>query len=316
MSNTRNAFGEAVLELALEGKDIVAVCADTEKSMGLNFLKEKYPNRVINVGIAEQNMMMVAAGLASVGKIVFAAGYAMLNSMRALEQVRTFIAYPLLNVKIISGLSGLTGGMEGVTHQSIEDIAIMRSIPNMVVLAPADYYSTKVITKRVTEYNGPVYIRIGREDTPDIFDKNYQFDIGKANELEDGKDACVIATGLIVDRAIKAVNILKERGYDIRLLEMSSIKPIDENAIINAAKETGKIITVEDHNIIGGLGSAVAEILIENFPVKMKRIGINDTFAESAKYSELLDKYNLSIDNIVKQVEKMIKNPGIKKLQN
>ncbi len=308
MSNTRDAFGEVLLELALEGKDIVAVCADTETSMKLNFLKEKYPQRVINVGIAEQNMMMVAAGLASIGKIVFAAGYAMLNSMRALEQVRTFIAYPLLNVKIISGLSGLTGGMEGVTHQSIEDIAIMRSIPNMVVLAPADYYSTKVIIKRVTEYQGPVYIRIGREDTADIFDKNYPFEIGKVNELEEGEDACVIATGLIVDRAIKAVNILKEKGYTIKLLEMPSLKPIDKDAIIKAAHKTGKIITVEDHNIIGGLGSAVAEILIENFPVKMKRIGINDTFAESAKYSDLLNKYNLSINNIVEQVEKMIKN--------
>lgn len=308
MGNTRTAFGEAIRELTLEGKDIVAVCADTEKSMQLNLLKEKFPQRVINVGVAEQNMMMVAAGIASTGKIVFACSYAMLNSMRALEQVRTFIAYPFLNVKIVSGLSGLTGGMEGVTHQSIEDMAIMRSIPNIVVLAPADYYSTKVITKRATEYKGPIYIRIGRKDTPDIFDKDYQFEIGKVNELEEGKDACVIATGLIVGRAIKAVNILKEKGYTIKLLEMPSIKPIDKDAIINAAHKTGKIITVEDHNIIGGLGSAVAEVLIENFPVKMKRIGINDTFAESAKYSDLLDKYDLSIDNIVEQVEKMIKN--------
>ena len=306
MGNTRNAFGEAILELVLEGKDIIAVCADTEKSMKLNFLKEKYPQRVINVGIAEQNMMMVAAGVASTGKIVFAASYAMLNSMRALEQIRTFIAYPFLNVKIISGLSGLTGGMEGVTHQSIEDMAIMRSIPDMVVLAPADYYSTKVIIKRVAEYKGPVYIRIGRKDTPDIFDKDYQFEIGKANELKEGKDACVIASGLIVDRAIKAVNVLKEKGYTVRFLEMPSIKPIDKDAIIKAAHETGRIITVEDHNIIGGLGSAVAEVLVENFPVKMKRIGINDTFAESAKYSDLLDKYNLSISNIVEQVEKLI----------
>jgi len=308
MSNTRDAFGEALLELALERKDIVAVCADTETSMKLNFLKEKYPQRVINVGIAEQNMMMVAAGIASTGKIAFACSYAMLNSMRALEQVRTFIAYPNLNVKIVSGLSGLTGGMEGVTHQSIEDMAIMRSIPGMVVLAPADYYSTKVIIRKASEYKGPVYVRLGRKDSPDIFNENYQFKIGKANKLKEGEDACIIATGLILDRAIKAVNILKERGYSIELLEMPSIKPIDKEAIIAAARKTGSIITIEDHNIIGGLGGAVAEVLAENYPVKMKRVGIDDTFAESAKYSDLLNKYNLSIDNIVEQVEKMIKN--------
>lgn len=308
LGNTRIAFGEAVRELALEGKDIVAVNADTEKSICLDLLKEKFPQRVINVGIAEQNMMMVAAGIASTGKIVFACSYAMLNSMRALEQVRTFIAYPYLNVKIISGLSGLSGGMEGVTHQSIEDIAIMRSIPNMVILDPADYNATKIIVKKASEYKGPVYIRLGRKDNPDIFDKNYQFKIGIANKLEEGKDACIIATGLILDRAIKAVNILKERGYSIELLEMPSIKPIDREAIITAARKTGKIITIEDHNIIGGLGGAVAEVLVENYPIKMKRIGLNDTFAESAKYPDLLDKYGLSINNIVIQTEEIIIN--------
>ena len=301
LGNTRAAFGEALRELALEGKDIVAVNADTEKSMRLDLLKEKFPQRVINVGIAEQNMMMVAAGIASTGKIVFACSYAMLNSMRALEQVRTFIAYPYLNVKIVSGLSGLTGGMEGVTHQSIEDIAIMRSIPNMVVLAPADYSATKVIVKKASEYKGPVYIRLGRNDTPDIFDENYQFEIGKANKLAEGKDACIIATGLILDRAIKAVNILKKRGYSIGLLEMPSIKPIDKEALINVARKTGKIITIEDHSIIGGLGGAVAEVLAENYPVKVKRIGINDTFAEAAKYPELLNKYGFLVDNIVRK---------------
>jgi len=306
MGNTRIAFGEAIRKLALEGKDIVAVSADTEKSMRLDLLKEEFPRRVINVGIAEQNMMMVAAGIASTGKIAFACSYAMLNSMRALEQVRTFIAYPNLNVKIVSGLSGLTGGMEGVTHQSIEDMAIMRSIPGMVVLAPADYYSTKVIIRKASEYKGPVYVRLGRKDSPDIFNENYQFKIGKANKLKEGEDACIIATGLILDRAIKAVNILKERGYSIELLEMPSIKPIDKEAIIAAARKTGSIITIEDHNIIGGLGGAVAEVLAENYPVKMKRIGLNDTFAESAKYPDLLDKYGLSIENIVNEAKVML----------
>jgi len=306
MGNTRTAFGEAIRELALEGKDIVAVNADTEKSMRLDLLKEEFPQRVINVGIAEQNMMMVAAGIASTGKIAFACSYAMLNSMRALEQVRTFIAYPYLNVKIISGLSGLTGGIEGVTHQSIEDMAIMRSIPNMVVLAPADYSSTKVIVKEASKYNGPVYIRLGRKDSPDIFDENYQFKIGKANKLEAGEDACIIATGLILDRAIKAVDILKARGYSIELLEMPSIKPIDKEAIIAAARRTGRIITIEDHNIIGGLGGAVAEVLAENYPIKMKRIGLNDTFAEAAKYPELLNKYGFSVDNIVGKTIEML----------
>jgi len=306
LGNTRIAFGEMARELALEGKDIVAVCADTEKFMCLDLLKEKFPQRVINVGIAEQNMMMVAAGIASTGKITFACTHAMFSSMRALEQVRTFIAFPFLNVKIVSGLSGLTGGMEGVTHQPIEDIAIMRSIPNMVVLAPADYNATKVIVKKASEYMGPVYIRLGRDDSLDIFDENYQFEVGKANKLKEGKDACIIATGLILDRAVKAVDVLKERGYSIELLEMPSIKPIDKEAIIAAARKTGRIITIEDHNIIGGLGGAVAEVLAENFPVKMKRIGVNDTFAEAAKYPELLDKYGFSVDNIVEKTIELL----------
>lgn len=306
LGNTRAAFGEVIRDFALEGNDIVAVCADTEKFMCLDLLKEKFPQRVINVGIAEQNMMMVAAGIASTGKITFACTHAMFSSMRALEQARTFIAFPFLNVKIVSGLSGLTGGMEGVTHQPIEDIAIMRSIPNMVVLAPADYNATKVIVRKASEYMGPVYIRLGRDDSLDIFDENYQFELGKANKLEEGKDACIIATGLILDRAVKAVDVLKERGYSIELLEMPSIKPIDKEAIIAAARKTGRIITIEDHNIIGGLGSAVAEVLTENYPVKMKRIGVNDTFAESAKYPELLDKYGFSVDNIVEKTIELL----------
>lgn len=307
MGNTRIAAGEAIKELAQEGKDIIAVCADTEKSMSLNLLKEVFPQRVINVGIAEQNMMMVAAGIASTGKTVFACGYAMLNVMRALEQVRTFIAYTSLDVKIVSGISGLSAGCEGVTHQSTEDLAIMRSIPNMVVLAPADHHSTKVIIKKACEYKGPVYIRIGRGNEPDCFDENYNFEVGKANVIKKGKDACIIATGLILNRVMKAVDILEEKGYSIEFLEMPSIKPLDKKVIIEAAHKTGRIITVEDHSIIGGLGSAVAEVLAENIPTKLKRIGINDTFAESADYLDLLDKYNLSITNIIKETEKLMK---------
>jgi len=306
LGNTRTAFGEAIRELVLEGKDIVAVNADTEKSMCLDLLKEKFPQRVINVGIAEQNMMMVAAGIASTGKIAFAATYAMLNSMRALEQVRTFVTYPKLNVKIVSGLSGLTGSIEGVTHQSVEDLAIMRSIPNMMVLAPADFTSTKVIVRKATEYTGPVYIRIGRDDTPNIFDDSYSFEIGKANKLQDGNDVCIISTGLILDHVLKAVEILQNRGYTIRLLEMPSIKPIDKDAIIKAAQEIGKLVSVEEHNVLGGLGGAVAEVLTDSFPARLTRLGINDVFAESADYNELLNRYGLSVENIAKQTEKLI----------
>jgi len=304
--NTRKAFGEELLNLVQEGEDIIAVCADTRDSMRLDLLAEKFSNRVINVGIAEQNMMMVAAGIASTGKIAFAATYAMLNSMRALEQVRTFVAYPKLNVKIVSGLSGLTGSIEGVTHQCIEDLAIMRSIPNMVVLASADYASTKVIVREAAEYTGPVYIRIGRDDTPDIFDGSYSFEIGKANKLQDGKDLCMISTGLILDHAIKAVKILQNRGFSIRLLEMPSIKPIDKEAIIKAAQDIGKLVTVEEHTILGGLGGAVAEVLTDNIPTRLTRLGINDVFTESGEYIDLLNKYGLSVENIVRQSEKLI----------
>ena len=305
-SNTRKAFGEELLNLAQKGKDLVAVCADTLNSMRLDLLAEKFPNRVVNVGIAEQNMMMVAAGIASTGKIAFAATYAMLNSMRALEQVRTFVAYPKLNVKIVSGLSGLTGSIEGVTHQSIEDLAIMRSIPNMVVLAPADFASTKIIIRKAVEYTGPVYIRIGRDDNPDIFSDDYFFEIGRANKLQDGKDVCIISTGLILDNVLKAVEILQNKGYSIRLLEMPSIKPIDKDAIIKAAQEIGKMVTVEDHNVLGGLGGAVAEVLTDSVPARLTRLGINDVFAESADYNELLNRYGLSVENIAKQTEKLI----------
>lgn len=305
-SNTREAFSEVLLDLIKEGKDPIVVCADTLNSLRLGLLAEKFPNRIVNVGIAEQNMMMVAAGIASTGKIAFAASFAMLNSMRALEQARTFIAYPKLNVKIISGTSGLTGSIDGVTHQSIEDLAIMRSIPNMVVLAPADFASTKVIVRKAVEYIGPVYIRIGREDSPDIFNDDYFFKIGKANKLQDGKDVCIISAGLILDHTLKAVEVLHNRGYSIRLLEMPSIKPIDKDAIIKAAQEIGKLVTVEDHNVLGGLGGAVAEVLTDSFPARLTRLGINDVFAESADYIELLNRYGLSVENIAKQIEKLI----------
>ncbi|MFZ7134500.1 MAG: transketolase family protein [Eubacteriales bacterium] len=306
MNNTRLAFGEAILELANNGKDLFAISADNEGSMKLDLLKSQFPDRVINVGIAEQNMMMISAGIASTNKLVFAVSYAMLNSMRALEQLRTFIAYPKLNVKIISGLSGLTGGMEGVTHQCTEDIAIIRSIPNMVVVAPSDYHSTKVIIREISKYYGPVYVRIGRKDSPEIFNHEYTFKIGKANEITDGKDVCVISTGLITPRVYKAVKHLIKKGRSIQFLEMPTIKPIDKDAVINGAKKCEKIVTVEDHNIIGGLGGAVAETLSENYPIKIKRIGINDQFAESARYELLLDKYGLSMDTIISEIENMI----------
>ena len=307
--STRDAFGNALLRIAEENENVIAIAADTGKSMGYSPMEKKFPERVINIGIAEQNMMTAAAGLASVGNLVFAASYAPFTCMRACESVRTFIAYPNLNVKIVGGLGGLSGNVEGVTHQGLEDIGIMRCIPNMTIVVPADAASTEVIVEEVARNYGPAYIRLGRGPVPKVFDENYKFQIGKANIVkEKGKDATIICNGVMVSRSIEAEKILSEKGYDVKLIEMPCVKPIDSESIINAAKETGAVITVEEHNIIGGLGSAVAEVLGENMPVLLKRVGIKDVFTESGPHDKLLDKYGLAIEDIVYAVEETIKS--------
>ena len=293
--STRDAFGQALLRLADENEKIYYIAADTLGSVGGGPMNRKYPNRAINVGIAEQNMALMGAGMAASGAKVFLATYATFASMRIAEQIRTFVCYPNLDVKIVAGLSGLSGGQEGVTHQGLEDVGILRTFPNMIIAAPADAASTAVITELIGKHKGPAYMRLGRYSSPRVFDSNYTCRIGKANMLScEGNDAAVIASGIAVTRAIQAVEILHQQGYRVQLLEMPFIKPIDREAILQAAKETGLIVTVEDHSIIGGLGSAAAEVLSESLPTKLVRIGIRDEFTESADHEELLDKYYMN----------------------
>jgi transketolase len=305
--STREAFGNALLRIAEEDQNVIGIGADTTKSMGMGPMGKKYPARVFNIGIAEQNMMAVAAGLAATGMQVFAGSYAPFTCMRACEQVRTFIAYPNLNVKIVGGLGGLSGNVEGVTHQGLEDIGIMRAIPNMKIVVPADAAATEVITREIAKVDGPVYLRLGRGPGPRVFDESYQFQMGKANILsDDGSDAAVICNGAAVARVLEARQILAEKGYKLKVIEIPCVKPLDHETVIGAAQATGVVITVEEHNIIGGLGSAVAETLSEHCPVRLKRIGIADVFTESGPHDELLDKYGLAVENIVKTVETMV----------
>jgi len=305
--STRDAFGQALLRVADASPNVLAFAADTAKSMGLGPMAAKYPDRVFDVGIAETNMMTAAAGAASVGNLVFAATYSVFSSMRTAEEVRTFIAYPNLNVKVVGGMGGLAGTYEGVTHQATEDVGMMRCIPNLAVVVPADADSTEVITEKLAEYAGPVYLRLGRYAVPKVFGMDYEFVLGKANVVKGaGTDATVICNGVMVHRALLAEKVLAEKGYSVRVVEMATVKPIDAEAIIESAKLTGAIVTAEEHNVIGGLGAAVAEVVTTHCPVPMRMVGINDMFAESGHHEELLDKYGLSVQDIVKNVLEVI----------
>ena len=307
--STRVAFGNALLRMADQDDSIMYIAADTLKSVGGAPMQKKYPDRALNIGIAEQNMALMGAGMAASGAKVFIATYAAFASMRICEQVRTFICYPNLDVKIIAGLGGLSGGQEGVTHQGIEDVGVLRSIPNLVIVEPADAASTEVITEAITKYKGPVYMRIGRNASPKVFDSDSRFEIGKANVLCDrGNDAAIFTTGAAVYRALEAEKLLEAEGWHVKVIEMPCIKPLDEEAVLEAAKATRLVFTTEDHNIIGGLGSAVSEVLASRLPVKVIRIGIDDQFTESADHEELLDKYNLLPRDIADRVIEGIKN--------
>jgi transketolase len=305
--SAREAFGQALLRVAEENQNVIAMGADTTKNMCLGLMEEHCPDRVFNIGIAEQNMMSIAAGMAATGMQVFVASYAPFMSMRACEQVRTFVAYPNLNVKVVGGMGGLSGGYDGTTHQGLEDVGIMRTIPNMKIVVPADAAATAVITAAIAKDDGPVYLRLGKSNpVRKVFDEDYQFQMGKANILfDEGNDAAVICNGVAVARVLDAQAILAEKGYKLKIIEMPCVKPLDIEAVIQAAQATGAVITVEDHNIIGGLGSAVAETLSENCPVRLKRMGIGDVFTESGSHDDLLDKYGLSVATIVKTVEAM-----------
>lgn len=307
--STRDAFGNALLELARENPDIVYLAADALKSVGGGPMHAEFPERALNVGISEQNMALMAAGMASCGAKVFAATYATFASMRICEQVRTFIAYPGLDVKIVAGLGGLSGGIEGVTHQGIEDIAIMRAIPQMRVVAAADAASAEVITRAVAAYDGPVYLRLGRTPSPKVFDESYKFEFGKANILRGkGGDVTLLGYGATIGRCLAAADLLEARGLGCRVIETPSLKPFDSEAVLKAARETRLVVTVEDHNIIGGLASAVSETLTDGgvFAPTLK-IGLNDCYAQSGECEELLDYYGMSPQGIAERVAAKMK---------
>ncbi|OEH86779.1 transketolase [Desulfuribacillus stibiiarsenatis] len=304
---TRDAYGKALVELGKINQNIVVLDADLSKSTKTADFAKEFPERFFDMGIAEQGMMGTAAGFATAGKIPFASTFAVFATARVMDQVRNSIAYPKLNVKIAATHAGLTVGEDGGSHQAIEDIAYMRAVPNMTVIVPADAEETKQVIFQAAEYNGPVYIRLGRPNVPVLFDENYKFEIGKGHQMRDGSDVTIIATGIMVSKALEAADKLKEQGISARVINIATIKPIDKDIIIKAANETRAIITAEEHSIIGGLGSAVAEVLSENAPTKMKRIGVQDTFGESGTPDALLEKYGLTAVKIAEAAIEILK---------
>lgn len=300
---TREAYGKALVELGAENQDIVVLDADLSKSTKTADFAKTYPERFINVGIAEQNLLGISAGLSRYGKVPFASTFAVFATGRAFEIIRNSICYPKSNVKIAATHAGITVGEDGGSHQSIEDIAIMNSLPNMTVLVPADAKETNEIIKFAADYKGPVYIRLGRLNAEDIFDDSYKFEYGKGVILCEGEDATIIATGLMSAIAKEACNTLKDEGINVRLIHMPTIKPIDREIIAKAAKETKFILTCEEHSIIGGLGQVVASVTSETNPTKVVKLGINDVFGESGTPKELLEKHGLTPENVIKIVK-------------
>jgi len=302
---TRESYGAALAEFGADER-IVVLDADLSKSTKTEVFKKQYPERFINMGIAEGNMMSVAAGMASCGKIVFASSFAMFAAGRAFEQIRNSIGYPKLNVKIGATHAGISVGEDGATHQCLEDLALMRSIPDMVIFNPADDLEARLCVKAAIEHEGPVYMRFGRLAVEDVNGEDYKFEPGKGVELADGTDVSIIATGLMVQEALKAREILATEGISARVINIHSIKPLDEEIIAKAARETGAIVTAEEHYIMGGLGSAVCEAVCKTNPVPVKIIG-TDRFGKSGKPAELFEEYGLTAENIVKQAKEVIK---------
>ena len=295
---TRVAYGEALAEYGSDER-IVVVDADLSRSTMTGYFKDVYPERFFNTGIAEANMISSAAGMATCGKIVFASSFAIFAAVRAGEQIRNSVCYPRLNVKICATHAGISVGEDGATHQAIEDIALMRALPNLVVIQPCDGRETKQAVKAIIDYDGPVYMRLGRLAVEDVYDNSYEFRIGEGVQLRDGCDLTIIASGLMVGPALEACEILKTQGILARVINIHTIKPIDRNIIIKAARETGAIVTAEEHSIIGGLGSAVCEVICDEWPVPVKRVGVMDKFGKSGKPEELLKLYGLTAENIV-----------------
>jgi len=311
---TREAYGEALKKLAASNPDVVVLDADLSGSTKTSEFKKAASERFFNVGIAEQDLIGTAAGMAIAGKIPFASSFAMFAAGRAFEIIRNTVAYPKLNVKIAATHAGLTVGEDGASHQAIEDISLMRSIPNMTVINPADSIEAEQAVLKAAEVNGPVYIRLGRMSVEDVYDQQYKFELGKGVELKKGSDITIIATGIMVQESLKAAKKLSEEGVEARVINIHTIKPIDKDIIINAAKETGAIVTAEEHSIIGGLGSAVLEVLSDVYPVPVKRVGVSDTFGESGKPAELLEKYHLTQKDIQEACKAAIELKNINKM--
>ena len=296
---TRDGYGQALVELGEKDPKVLVLDADLAAATRTDKFKKAYPDRFIDTGIAEQNMIGVAAGLSTVGYTVFASSFAMFAAGRAFEQVRNAVGYPHLNVKIGATHAGISVGEDGASHQCCEDIALMRSIPGMVIINPADDIEARAAVFAAAEYEGPVYMRFGRLAVPRVFDENYTFEIGKAVTLREGTDVTIIATGLMVSEAITAAETLAAEGISVDLINMATIKPLDKDAVIASAKKTGCIVTAEEHNVIGGLGDAVCDAVCEAFPVPVVKVGVEDTFGKSGPAVELLHLYGLDADNIV-----------------
>ena len=304
---TRDSYGNALAELGAEHKDLVVLDADLAAATKTGVFKKAFPERHIDCGIAECNMMGVAAGLATTGLVPFASSFAMFAAGRAFEQVRNSIGYPHLNVKIGATHAGISVGEDGASHQCNEDIALMRSIPGMVVINPSDDVEAKAAVRAAYEHDGPVYLRFGRLAVPVINDRpDYKFELGKGVVLREGKDVTIVATGLPVSECLEAAEKLAADGIDAKVINIHTIKPLDEELIIAAAKETGKVVTVEEHSVIGGLGSAVCDVLAEKAPTKVLKIGVNDTFGESGSAVELLKKYGLDTDGIYEKIRQFV----------
>ena len=303
---TRDGFGDEIVELGKKDNDIYVVDVDIGKSCKTGKFRAELPEQYINVGIAEQNGAGVAAGMATCGKIPFVVTYAVFGSLRMCEMIRQEICYPNLNVKIACSHGGVTPANDGASHQSIEDMGVLRTIPNMTVIMPADYYAARKLVKAAAEFEGPVYLRFTRDAIPVIYDENTEFVIGKANKLKEGKEVSIIANGDTVCIALKAAEMLESEGVSVKVLDMHTIKPLDVDAVKECIRDTGKIITVEDHNIMNGLGSAVSEVVAEEGGALIRRIGIQDQFGQSAPYERLLAINGVTAENIVKNAKELL----------
>ena len=298
---TRESYGKKLAELGEKEKNIVVLDADLSTATKTEIFAKKFPDRFFDMGIAEANMMGTAAGFANCGKIPYASTFAIFAAGRSYDQIRNSICYPKLNVKICATHSGITVGEDGATHQMIEDIALMRTIPNLIVMSTSDDTQTRWAVEEISKIKGPVYLRLARLATPLIYEENQKFEIGKAIQIGEGTDGTVFATGVTVTEAIKAKEILEEKGIHIRVVDIHTIKPIDKEMIIKSAKETKKLISIEDHNVIGGLGSAIAEVLTENYPANLLRLGIKDTFGKTGKSKELMEYFGITSQNIIEE---------------